>query len=250
MNSNQLPNDVYQMPQRSGESFGVQPKHMDPVFDENKVERETHAVEREAVQRALLTPEVEVSPMHSIIMQILNNGRGIKEYRAQQHIELTKKTGFKTSVEHILERLISNSTDVPTAKVEKSIDQDSAIGNELFPTEDKDVTGKKFFVFPELDPQTREEMYVWYYNQESSKPAKNFTLSYKVSENHIEKSATYYDEQVAAVVNRSSIPSEIEAYNLMIASSKCYTAVTEKPYIRSAAPRLRLGSKSDHDLAA
>ena len=250
MNSNQSPNDVYQTPQHSGESFDIQPKHMEPVFDEHKVERDTHAIEREAVRRALLTPEVEVSPMHSMIVQILENGRGIKEYRAQQHKEIVKKTGFMNTVEHLVMRLVSHGpADIPTAKVEKSINQDSDISDDFFPIKDKDVVGQKLFVLPEFSPVLQREVDVWYYTQQSPVREKNFTLSYKVSEEYIEKSATYYDEQLAEVVNRSSVPGEIEAYNLMIASGKCYTAVTQKPYIRSAAPRFRLGSKSD-DLAA
>jgi len=255
MNSNQFQKDVYQTPSsRNGEAFSEvsqQSQAAEPVTSERK---ESHAIEREAVLRAFnsapVIAPIEISPMQSIRSEILEVGRGLKKYRAEQHAEFIERSKPKSKFGRLLMSLVSNSsTQTAAAKVEKSLDEESEIGGAFF-RKSADVTSIKFFLLPEKDPMTNQEIDIWHYNQESLVRIKQFTNSYKITEDYAEKSSTFYDERIGDIVNRSSIPSELEMHNLLIASKKYYAAVTEKPYIKSAAPRFRFGSRSDYDLAA
>ena len=251
MNNNQLANDVYQTPSHQN----------DEGFDTKNVDEKFHAIEREAVLQAFneitqdlemsisgyesrVAEQVELAPAYPIATELLRIASEVRAYREQQQVALTESSRLKNRVGQAFMRLVTNGQVVESKPaVYKGIDQESHDGGKQFP-KTHDVTGIKFFYLPEggID--------IWHYDQKSLDRTKNFTLSYKVFEHEIKKNATFYDERIADIINRSSIPSELEAYNLLVSAKKYYTAITEKPYIKSAAPRFRFGSKSDHDLAA
>ena len=245
MNNQNSQNDVYQMPSRSAEAFDDQ-----PLGEADQPNRPIYTMEREAVSRALAPPEI--SPMHGLITELTQIGRDVNEYRTLQHAELVKKAQPKSTIGRLMMSLVSNGTAAEALEgVKRSIDEDSRMGKSFFPA-DKDVTDAKFFCLPEWDAVDQKELDVWHYDQTSLLPEKRFTISYKASEKrkHIYKSTTYFDPNLQEIVNRSSIPSEIETRNLLVAAKKYYNVVTEKPYIRSAAPRFRSLTKSDLNLAA
>ena len=255
MNSNQFPKDVYQTPSsQSGEAFGVASEKIETPQPSLISKKEAYALEREAVLRTFNSEPViipvEISPAQTIRTEMLGIGQALKAYRAEQHAEFIERSKPKNKIGRLLMPLIYNGTsEAANLKVEKSIDTESKIGGSIF-TKPSDVTSIKFFYLPEHNPAMNQEIDIWHYSQESLDRIKNFTNSYKITENHIEKSSTFYDERIGSIVNRSSIPGALEMHNLLVASKKYYTSVTEKSYIKSAAPRFRFGSKSDHDLAA
>jgi hypothetical protein len=244
MNNQNSQNDVYQTPSRSAEAFDVE-----PLGEADQPNSLIYTMEREVVSRALISPEI--SPMHGLIIELTQIGRDVNEYRTLQHAELIKKAQPKSTIGRLMMSLVSNGTAAEASEgIKRSIDEDSNTGKSFFPV-DKDVTDAKFFCFPEWDAVDQQEIDVWHYDQTSLLPEKRFTISYKASakRQNIYKSTTYFDPSLKEIVNRSSIPSQIEAENLLGAARNYYKVVTQKPYIRSAAPRFRF-VKSDLDLAA
>lgn len=269
MHNNQSTNDVYQTPSsQNGESFGDRIE-----MSEAEVSQKFADISREAVRQAFdkitqdlemsisgyemrEVPTVEVSPTHPIAIELLDVGKGVKEHRKKQqamHAErMLPKSVFGRYVmkRPLVKSLFMNTSgDAAQPLAVKSLDHESALGVKPFPV-DKDVYDSMFFLHESEDSETKEMIDVWHYDQKSVVHAKNFTISYKVTESRILKNATFYDERLAKIVNRSSIPTDVESRNLLVASKKYYAAITEKPYIKSAAPRFRFGSKSDRDLAA
>ncbi|MBC7564606.1 hypothetical protein H7100_00015 [Candidatus Saccharibacteria bacterium] len=144
----------------------------------------------------------------------------------------------------ILKVLLStNTSSAPRSTIDKIIEHESKVGAKVF-SSDPDVTDVKYFFLPD------EQGHKWYYQQISTVRSKNFTNSYSVTETGIEKSSTYYDEQLGRIVNVSTTVDDAEANNLLIAAKKYYSEVTGKVYVKKPIPRFRFGSKNAHDLMA
>lgn len=259
MNNKQPINDVYQTPSlQNGESFEAPSEVIDKKF---------YAIEREAVLQAFnqITqdlemslsgyesreiPEVEVAPAHPIATELMYIGNMLSDHREKYHAARPEKSGLKRVFGRMILVLFTNNpSEVTQPVVAKMIDRESEVGATLFPA-DADVTEMKFFFLPSEDATTGQVVDVWHHDQKSIHRAKNFTNSYKITESGIEKSSTYFDENLGRIVNRSSVPSDQEIENLLMAAKQYYIRVTEKVYVKPAAPRFRFGLKSDHDLAA
>jgi len=137
----------------------------------------------------------------------------------------------------------SKPSNKPQATIDKLIERESKVGGKVF-SADPDITEVKYFFLPD------DQGHKWYYQQTSPVRSKNFTNSYLVTEAGIEKSSTFFDEQLGRTVNISIPVDEPEALNLLIAAKKYYSEVTGKVFVKKAASRLRFGPKSNYDLTA
>lgn len=252
---------------QNGESFDAPAETVRVNMNENEIEVKFAAIEREAVRQAFNqitqdlemslsgyesreVPVIEIAPTHPVAVELLHIGRSIEMHREKHNASLVEQSRLRHKIGRVISLLITNSpSDIVRPVEERTIEHESKIGAALFPV-DTDVTSRKFFFLPAEDPTTKEIIHMWHHDQKSTIPSKNFTNTYKIKDSGIEKSSTYFDERLARTVNRSSIPGAAEMSNLLMASKKYYSAVTEKVYIKPAAPRFRFGSKSDHDLAA
>jgi len=264
---NQFQKNVYQVPaSQSGESLNTSGASVEAA-PSTTVNQKFEAIAREYVRDTFnqMTqdlemslsgyevreqPPVEISSQDFTAIEILQVGEGMKAHRSNHRETLMESARTKRIFGRIIAALVAKQpTEALQPTLDKVIDHESRIGATLFP-KDPEVLDLKFFFLPGVDIETGTEVDMWHHHQTSLVPSKNYTNTYKITESGIKKSSTFVDERLARTVNMSSIPSEVETYNLLIASKKYYAAVTEKVYLKKAAPRFSFGSKSDHDLAA
>ena len=248
-NNHQLNDESLLSPHTASESVhgAEQP---DPIEVARQRTIEVYALEQEIAQRALQVPRVELSPMHSRIVEITQLNADIKRYRAATMHNVAEKLSVRDAFGRVLSRLVTNApVDHSQRSVEKNINQESIDNAGIFPY-DSNVTSRGFVLISETDGATGDEIDILQYYQESVLPVKQFTNSYKFRELHVEKNSTYYDAQEQQVVNRSSIPTVPEMDNLLVATKIYHAAVTKKPPAKYVAPRLKLWPKSNEDLAA
>lgn len=254
---------MYQVPSSpSGESFDVPAAPLAVETSKEEVGRQSLKITREEIALAYklaynknqqdlemsiagfedrTLPDIELSKPHPIAMEIGKIAIDLQERRyiyLEYLINRAKSMGF---AERALLKMKLSPKDRdfyfrPT--LDKIIDRESEFGKELF-EHDADVTEIKFFLH-----QTE-----WFHQQQSSRKEKNFTNKYETTEHTILKSSSFYSPHVGEVTRTVHVDDH-EARNLLIASRKYYEKSTGSVYIKTPAPRLRFGTKSNHDLAA
>ena len=260
---------TYQVPtSQHGESFAApepaETQDVSSVLTDEAVRQRFDDIAREEIARAYneitqdlemslsgyetrKQPQVEVLSQHPVAMELLDIGNSIERHRAE-YID-SFKTEKKNPLKRVAGKLLGTNAKGHAPSYGSIVDHESQHATKIFP-KDEEVSTVKFFYLPDErgTPQ-------WFHEQHSNVPAKKFTNTYTVSEYAIAKSSTYFDPRYNKFVNSPAYVSDQEAQNLLYASKKYYEEVTGRPYIKSAAPRLRPEhadgpAKSDFGLAA
>lgn len=122
---------------------------------------------------------------------------------------------------------VKEASAILKPSLESIINQESSFGFEVFKRKEKAFD-------PSQDPDIKKIDYFlhngeWFHQQTSPVAAKSFTIKYHITPYEIIKSSQFSNEQYKDIY-RSEIVSDVEAYNLWIASKKHFELVKAHIY--------------------
>jgi len=254
MNNNDKPhaaNDIYHVPTTflETESFDVDAVPMsDEVVNQNinDIEREEIRLSFNEITQDLARfasseiepplPSFETTPeVYPHIMDIIQIGDSVKALRKEHVAGLAARMKSLGTLSRIMTALVSSNPSSVGPKVASNeaieddlVNRENAVVSMGFPA-DKEVTNQSFFLHKDI----------WYMQQASPKPEKNFTNSYAVYPDVVKKSSTYYDQQEGRVKNVLVTAEHAEIITLKTAATRYHNEITKKIYKKTTRPRGR-----------
>jgi len=168
-------------------------------------------------------------------MDIIQIGDSVKALRAEHVAGLAARMKTLGTLSRIIAALVSSNPSSVGAKgasdealEDNLVNRENAVVSMGFPA-DKEVTNQAFFLHKDI----------WYMQQTSPKPEKNFTNSYAVYPHTVEKSSTYYDQHEGRVKNVLVTAEHTEVITLKSAATRYHNEITNKIYKKQTRPRGR-----------
>jgi len=258
MNNNDIQpaKNMYQFPTNTSEVDSLSAQNSQTSSEQ--IDRQFNDIAREEVRLSFeeITKELarsasgDIEPPHPTIenglelhphaVEILRIGADIEALRAEYGAELAARVRGRRALAKLANVLFSNNPapasllrdyDAGTSHGFANVESDTV--EMRFPS-DPHVYDQKFFFLPDSGNHK------WYMQQTSTVKTKNFTNSYTVRPDGVEKSSTYYDEREGRIRNVSVTAAHDEILTLKTAATRYHSQVTQKIYKKTTGPRRRI----------